>query len=330
MLEMLNPSPMDVIRFAAQTYTFRRAVLRTHKENPSQAYKMVADQFCTPPAAAKRTPDLARLRADGKRFFGWSTSDWLQFEPRLSALTKSAETFTIRFRDADVQCYRWNKASDKKSTKTEQKQKRPRMLLCHGWEGYALNFAAIISDAIDADWEVIAFDHLAHGNSGGSLSGLPIALTTLLEVSAHVGEVDVVVGHSLGAAAALWAVANQKIKAQRLVLLAPFYDTFQLTRMWSKAHVLPDEICTGFQQELERVSGMTIAEFLPAAVAPMLVVPTLIIHDPKDPITAFKHSRNMAKLSAQITLVPAEKLGHVRVLADVGCVAQVMAFVATS
>ena len=320
---MLNPLPMDVLRFAAQTYKFRSAVLKTHKNNPSQAYRMVVEQFCTPPEAARRSPDLGRLRADGKRFFGWSSSQWAAVEPQLTVLTKSVETFSIRFRDADVQCYRWNKSDSAKRALP-----RPRMLLCHGWEGYALNFAAIISEAIAAGWEVVTFDHLAHGNSGGTLSGLPIALETLLEVSKHVGTVDVVVGHSLGAAAALWAVANNRIKAKRLVLLAPFYDTFQLTQLWSKAHLLPDEICTGFQQELERVSGMTIAEFLPAAVAPLLTVPTLIIHDVKDPITGFKHSRNMAKLSSHVTLESAEKLGHVRVLADEVCVMRVMDFVA--
>jgi pimeloyl-ACP methyl ester carboxylesterase len=61
--------------------------------------------------------------------------------------------------------------------------------------------------ALLAGYEVHAFDHLAHGRSQGNLSGLPIALETLLTMAAHVqkttGPIDLLVGHSLGGGADL-------------------------------------------------------------------------------------------------------------------------------
>jgi pimeloyl-ACP methyl ester carboxylesterase len=320
MIEMLNPTPLDVLRFAAQTLSFRHHVQRVYKTNPAEAYRQVAERFCTPPESARRAPTLARLRADGKRFFRWSQSDWNEIEPKLARIIGNARRSQIKHRGESVQCYQWQlpEFCGKKS--------RGRMLLCHGWEGYAFNFAALIAAAVDAGWEVIAFDHLSHGDSGGTLSGLPIALSTLIEVAAKLGPVDLLVGHSLGGAASAWAAANGKVDTQRLVLLAPFYDTNHLTRMWAKAHLLADHFLQGLQTELEAMADLTFEDFMPQQLAPQLSTPTLIIHDPEDPVTGFKHSKKLAALNENVTLIPADKTGHICVLADAEHVAQIMKF----
>jgi pimeloyl-ACP methyl ester carboxylesterase len=320
MLELLNPTPLDVIRFAAQTLSFRHQVQRVHKTNPAEAYRQVAERFCTPPESARRAPTLARLRVDAKKFFRWSASDWKQIEPKLANVIDGAARSQIKHRGELVQCYRWH------SSAFAGKKSRGRMLLCHGWEGYAFNFAALIAAAVDAGWEVIAFDHLSHGDSGGTQSGLPIALSTLIEVAVHVGPVDVLVGHSLGGAASAWAAANGKVKTKKLVLLAPFYDTKHLTRMWAKAHFLADHFVEGLRSELEAMATLTFEDFMPHKLAPQIFTPTLIIHDPKDPVTGFKHSKKLAALNENVTLIAAEKMGHIRLLADAEYVAQMMKF----
>jgi pimeloyl-ACP methyl ester carboxylesterase len=269
---------------------------------------------------ARICASLARLREDGKRFFRWSTSDWNQIEPKLAKIIDSATRSQIKHRGESVQCYQW------RSTEFAGRKSRGRMLLCHGWEGYAFNFAALIAAAVDAGWEVIAFDHLSHGDSGGTQSGLPIALSTLIEVASSAGPVDVLVGHSLGGAASVWATANGKVKTKKLVLLAPFYDTSHLTRLWAKAHFLADHFLEGLQAELEAMAELTFEDFMPHKLGPQIATPTLIIHDPKDPVTGFKHSKKLAALNENVTLTPAEKMGHIRLLADAEHVAQMMKF----
>jgi pimeloyl-ACP methyl ester carboxylesterase len=320
MLELLNPTPLDVIRFAAQTLSFRRKVQSLYKTSPGAAYSLVAERFMTPPESARRAPTLARLQADGKRFFGWSGSQWSAVEPALANVINNAKRSSLTHLNETVQCYQW---LPKKSVSAKP---RGRMLLCHGWEGYAFSFAALISAAVEDGWEVIAFDHLSHGESSGTRSGLPIALSTLLAVAASAGRVDVLVGHSLGGAAAAWANANGKIAAKRLVLLAPFYDTLHLTRMWAKAHLLADHFRTGLQSELERTAGLTFEDFMPQQLAPQFSQPVLIIHDPKDPVTGFKHSRQLAALNERIELVAAEKMGHIRLLANPEYIERVVKF----
>ncbi len=319
MLELLNPTPLDIIRFAGQTLSFRHKVQRAHKTNPMAAYALAADRFLSPPDSARRAPTVERLRDDSKRYFGWSSKEWKQLEPDLEKLIANTERSQIKHLDETVQCYQWKAAT---------KSPRGKMLLCHGWEGYAFNFAALITDAIEAGWEVFAFDHLAHANSGGKHSGLPIALSTLLAVAEHIGSVDIVVGHSLGGAAAAWATANKKIKAKKLVLLAPFYDTLQLTRMWAKAHFLNEDIRAGMQTELEKTTTLRFEDFMPPGLAKHFSLPVLIIHDPKDPITSFKLSHSLAALNKHVKLEPASNTGHVRLLADQVLIERVIKFCA--
>jgi pimeloyl-ACP methyl ester carboxylesterase len=231
-----------------------------------------------------------------------------------------------------VQCYHWLPTTE------QGKPRKPvgRMLLCHGWEGYGLNFALLISKAQAAGYEVHTFDHLAHADSQGTQSGLPKVLDTLLTIAAHItqqhGAVDVLVGHSLGGAAAGWAAAHHAIKVQRLVLIAPFYDTYTLSAQWAKAHLLSDGVRKQLQRGLEISSGKTFDDFMPNSLAPLFnkqpQLPVLIVHDKADKITAYKHSAAMAELGKNIKLLTANKLGHIAVLADEVCAQAVMDFVA--
>jgi pimeloyl-ACP methyl ester carboxylesterase len=317
MLELLNPSAMDIVRFATQTISFRQKLTRLYAKDPNAAFELAADKFLSPPEAARRRPDIERLREDYKRFFNWSGKEWNQLQPALEKLISEKKEFTVTHRNEKVQCYQW---------KPNGKKILGRMLLCHGWEGYALNFAALITQACDAGWEVIAFDHLAHGNSGGKHSGTPIALSTLLAVTEHIGKVDVIIGHSLGASAVAWAMAHKKTSAKCAVLLAPFYDTLHLTRMWAKAHFLNEDIRAGMQTALEKSTPLRFESFMPSDLAPLIKTPLLIIHDPKDPVTAYKHSHALAILNKKIKLESAKGTGHVRLLADSDYILQALRF----
>jgi pimeloyl-ACP methyl ester carboxylesterase len=318
MLEMLNPSALDIARFAASTLSFRFKFNRMLSRDLIQARTLLVERFCAPPEAARRTPNLARLKDDSKRYFGWKQSEWAQHEASVSALLSSADTRRISHLSNEVCLYKW---------RPKQSSPRGRLLLCHGWEGYALNFALLIQLALDSGWEVHAFDHLAHGASTGTKSGLPIVLSTLQAVAAELGTFDALVAHSLGAGAAAWATAHNAVDAKRVVLIAPFFNTYTLTAMWCKAHLLDNDARDLLQQGLEADSNnMTFADFMPENLAHRISRPTFVIHDRKDRMTAFKHSFALAEQSRHVTLHEAKGLGHVAVLADNACAHAVLRF----
>ncbi len=332
MLEMLNPSAGDVLRFAATVVKVRSELNRAMKDSPAKAQARAVEIFCAPPAAARRPPSIDRLKDDTQRFFGWKAAQWAAFEAPVKALLASAVRTHVLHEGLKVQCYHWL------PTTAQIKPRKPvgRMLLCHGWEGYGLNFALLIYKALAAGYEVHTFDHLAHAASEGTQSGLPKVLDTLLTVAANTtqqhGAIDVLVGHSLGGAAAGWAAAHRAIQVQRLVLIAPFYDTYQLSALWAKAHVLPEAVRVQLQRGLEASSGKTFDDFMPQSLAPLLnqqpELPVLIVHDKADKITAYHHSAAMARLGQRTTLLTVRQLGHIAVLADEACAQAVMDFIA--
>jgi pimeloyl-ACP methyl ester carboxylesterase len=313
MLEMLNPSAGDMLRFAAHAVATRRRLLGAWKQDRQEGQRLVAEAFSTPPASARRQPDLARLRDDTQRHFGWSRAQWAAHEPALQGVLADLQRSTLTVQGERVQTYHWPAAG----------RSQGRVLLCHGWEGYALNFALLVHQLQGAGYEVHAFDHLAHGASGGTVSGLPVVLQTLLEVAEHVeheyGPLHALAGHSLGGAAASWAAAHGRIAVQRLVLLAPFYDTRTLSRLWAKAHLLNDELRDALQAELEATSGLTFDDFMPEGLAPHYTqrkLPALVIHDRKDMITAYRNSEQLSQLVPGLQLHDAKGQGHVAMLAD--------------
>jgi pimeloyl-ACP methyl ester carboxylesterase len=323
MLEMLNPTGGDMLRFAAQVVRVRKQLNSALKLDQTKAQALAVELFCSPPEGARLLPDLARLKADSTRFFGWKLEQWKAHEAQLNSVVNSAKHSTLLHDGLNIHCYYW----------PSEGKPRGRMLLCHGWEGYALNFALLIQTAIKAGYQVYAFDHLAHGRSQGYLSGLPIALETLLTVSAHVektaGSIDILVGHSLGGAAASWAVANGAIKPKRLSLIAPFYDTYKLSKQWAMAHFLSEQIRDLLQSGLEAASGKTFADFMPESLAKkynQTKTPVLIVHDRADKITAFKHSGELAKLASNVSIFEARGLGHIAVLADQACAKAIVRF----
>jgi pimeloyl-ACP methyl ester carboxylesterase len=317
MLEMLNPTGGDMLRFAAQVLKVRKQLNNAMKVDKKQAQALAVELFCSPPVSARTLPDVARLKADSMRFFGWKAAQWKAHEAQLNDLVNTAEHSTLLHDGLKVHCYQW---------KPEGKP-RGRLLLCHGWEGYALNFALLIQMARQAGYEVHAFDHLAHGRSEGTQSGLPIALATLLTVAAHVqktaGSIDVLV--------ASWAAANGKTACQRLVLIAPFYDTYKLSGLWAKAHLLSEELRASLQMGLEKTSGLKFDDFMPKTLAQAYAMrrqlSVLIVHDRADKITAFKNCAELAQAAKNVRLQEAHKLGHISVLADEACAVDILSFI---
>jgi hypothetical protein len=104
MLEMLNPTPLDVVRFAAQTLSFRHHVQRVYKSNPAEAYRQVAERFCTRPnlrVARPRWSGCARMAngfSDGRKLTGTTSS---QSSPALSVMP-SVHRFSIAVNPSNV------------------------------------------------------------------------------------------------------------------------------------------------------------------------------------------------------------------------------------
>src|SRR4029077_12223850 len=82
----------------------------------------------------------------------------------------------------------------------------PVVLLMHGWGSRAGRFRLFVPELLARGFRAVAFDGPGHGRTGGTSASLPQFAAALAAVSAVVGPVDAFIGHSLGAAAALFAM----------------------------------------------------------------------------------------------------------------------------
>lgn len=96
------------------------------------------------------------------------------------------------------------------------------IILTHGWGSKAMDFSDLISALLTIDEvKIIAFDAPGNGSSEGELSNLLLFVEALKAVTLHYGQPDVLIGHSLGAMANVFALQSGTFSSPLLISLAP-------------------------------------------------------------------------------------------------------------
>jgi pimeloyl-ACP methyl ester carboxylesterase len=313
MLDLLNPSLPGAARALADVARFRLKVATT-PANRKPA--MIAQRFMAPRRRdARVTPDtlmadLKRFAPDGLRHLGASAG----LKARMAILLARVQSSELQLGADRVALYRWQPEGRHRGT--------PRhALLSHGWESYALSYALVIERLIELGYTVHAVDHVAHGASSGQYSGLPRFAEVLVGVAGHLGaqgvDIDLGIGHSLGAGAWLMATTKLGITPGRLLLLAPFIDTPELLGNWLKLHGLSPSLRPAMQEAMMSLHGPSCMDFADmdiANLADRLRVPCHVVQDPRDFIAPMRHARALAERNLRVECIKAERAGHVGVL----------------
>src|SRR6185503_10909052 len=115
----------------------------------------------------------------------------------------------------------------------------PAVLLTHGWGGNAAQMRAFVFPLLSAGYRVIAYDQPAHGISEGRLTGLPDFAEVLAEIAWHHGEVEAVIAHSLGGAAAALAIARG-LRVKRVVTIGASLDVLFFSQQFARWYWIPE------------------------------------------------------------------------------------------
>lgn len=192
----------------------------------------------------------------------------------------------------------------------------PAVLLAHGWGGHAAQMHAFVFPLLSAGFRVIAYDQPAHGLSEGTLTGLPDFADVLSEIAWHHGEVQAVVAHSLGGAAAAFALARGKARFGRIVLVAPPADLVGYSRRFARWHWMPEPVRRSMQAGIEERYGVAWEDIDVARLAPRLSARALVIHDRADRVVPWRQGARLARVWPQARLLSTQGLGHGRILQD--------------
>jgi pimeloyl-ACP methyl ester carboxylesterase len=205
-------------------------------------------------------------------------------------------------------------------------------LLVHGWASDSSSMYGFVRPLRSLGFQVATFDAPAHGISRGKTTTMTRFTRAVKDVLDTLGDVEVIVAHSLGSIATVAAVMERGLaRAPRcIVLLSPTCTLTEVLERWSAGHFkLPRRVVEGIFKELHRRNGVPVSHWNIVTLGKGLDVPVLVIHDPGDPVVPFREAERVAASLPRVTLEKAPRLGHVRILSALDVNQRVMAFISS-
>ncbi|WP_237859602.1 alpha/beta fold hydrolase [Pseudomonas sp. PGPR81] len=211
-------------------------------------------------------------------------------------LLASAERITLRF---GLSALRWGQG--------------PTVLLMHGWEGRATQFAALIETLVKAGHTVVSLEGPAHGCSPGQQAHVVLFARALLEAAAELPPLRAVIGHSMGGASVLLAL-QMRLRAEAAVSIAAPAQLLGVLRGFARHLGLPARARAAFIRKVEQDVGMQINRLDVSGY--QLELPGLVVHAADDALVPAGQAEIIHKAWFDSRLLRLEEGGHQRVLAD--------------
>lgn len=199
-------------------------------------------------------------------------------------------------------------------------------LFIHGWSGRGSQAYALASQLVERDYRFVAITAQAHGNNPGKRTHMLQFADAIKAAVDEVGEIDVLIAHSIGGAAAFNAVASG-VKTRKLVILgAPssitdviddFCTRLQLDDRYRR--YLENYLKENYHPDIEALSPRRRAEELGH-------ISGLIVHDRNDIDVHFEQAEALHKKWSNSSLMLTDGLGHRRILSDSHVIEEVLTF----
>ena len=206
------------------------------------------------------------------------------------------------------------------------------VVLAHGWDGRASQFATLVRELVGDGYRVVAFDAPAHGDSVGRGTYLLDWVHALHAVQERHGRFAAVVGHSFGGLATLVAV-SQGVAAHRVVTVAAPADADHLLTQF--------RAMLGFDaRTAAELRTLFARRYFPGGDDPFATLSPLrhplprssrllLVHDETDPVVPFTESARIAAAHPEAQLLVTRGLGHSRILRSDPFLDAVQEFLAT-
>jgi pimeloyl-ACP methyl ester carboxylesterase len=189
----------------------------------------------------------------------------------------------------------------------------PIVLMAHGWESHAGRWRKIAPLLVQAGYQVIAVDAPAHGRSSGNLFTMVHYAEVLRTFLQRLGPVDTLIGHSVGGAASIWAMATAAPawRPRKAVIMASFSEVQTIMDAARTEVGAKDRLMQVMDAEFVRRIGAPVSHFSIAKAASQLAtVDALLIHDRHDRVTRYTESERLHAHWPGARLISTEGFGH--------------------
>lgn len=176
----------------------------------------------------------------------------------------------------------------------------PAVVVMHGWGGNAAMMLPLAQPLRDAGFAALFIDARCHGASDDdSFASLPRFAEDLehaLDWLAGRPEVDParigLIGHSVGAGAALLA-ASRRPETAAVVSIAAFAHPAAMMRRWLATKHVPAQVASYILDYVQQVIGHRFDDIAPAATIARVRCPVLLVHGADDEVVPLDEARQI-------------------------------------
>jgi len=203
----------------------------------------------------------------------------------------------------------------------------PAVLLVHGWGGSSGQLHPFIQPLLARGLSAVAFDAPGHGLATGTWLAIPRFASSIVHVAHHVGPLHAIIAHSMGGAAAAFAM-SLGLQTKRAVFIGPPASEYDFFRQWFATLGLPENILPLAKQRVIDRVGVTFERLRPQPIAADVRWPLLVIHDRDDREVPYVDGAEIAAAAPNGQLLTTQGLGHRRILRDPRVIQASLDFVA--
>ncbi|HYG03917.1 MAG TPA: alpha/beta hydrolase [Chryseosolibacter sp.] len=214
------------------------------------------------------------------------------------AFFNSAERSIIEHDDEKIQVYKWG-TGDKK------------VVFFHGWQSHTYRWKNYIDALPKDEYTIYALDAPGHGLSSGKFLSVPVYGSLIQQFLIGLGEVDTIIGHSLGGFSMLYTFYSYPLlSAKKMILLAPPGEATDFLSFYKDTLKLTNRSMELIHDHFESVYQVRPDYFSAAKFASSIKIPGLIIHDKRDEEAPFKYARMIHEQWKKSSLLATDGFGH--------------------
>lgn len=234
------------------------------------------------------------------------------------------ERLSITHKGRQLATWRWRRA--------DGRRERGTAILVHGWEGRGGQLHGFVAPLQEAGFDVVAFDHVGHGESDGRRCSLPTMRDTLRAVARETLDDPesgpaCIVAHSMGTFASSLLLAEGWRDA-RVCYVSPPDDLLVYFSHYLELVTGSDDLLDDLIRLMEERFGERAEEFEFRRLVETLDQPLLVLHAADDEDVPIEAGRLVAAHWPAARMVELDGLGHRRILRDPVAIQTAAAFLA--
>lgn len=220
-----------------------------------------------------------------------------KFTPKETTFLAKAKWIDLKWRGKKIQCYTWGTGNKK-------------ILLAHGFNSNAARWRPLVELLEHSDYQIIALDAPAHGNSAWNrVNGLLYA--QVLEVVIEFFRPNFIIGHSFAGIALTYYFSNMKAHTvQRMILMGVPNKLKDINEVFFKMLDLKPAVQKAYFKAFYDKFGHDTDYFTLSTMGQNISIPSLIIHDELDDIASYEGAEELAKSWQNTTFLGTKNLGH--------------------